>query len=54
MKAKLEPRMVAARIHFPDDFEHDAAMCPDRITPSSHGSRIKVVIVAAAGFHDKF
>jgi hypothetical protein len=27
---------------------------PDRITPSAHGSRIKVVIVAASSFRDKF
>jgi hypothetical protein len=44
MNAMLEPRIVAARIHFSDDFGHGAVTRPDRITPSSHGSRINVDI----------
>jgi hypothetical protein len=44
MKAMLEPRIVAARTHFPDDFGHGFAERPDLITPSSQGSRINVVI----------
>src|ERR1700682_6066754 len=45
MKARLEPRIVAASTHLPDDFGHGLVESPDRITPSSHGSRINVVIV---------
>ena len=48
MKARLEPRIVAASTHLPDDFGHGLAESPDRITPSSHGSRISVVIVGYA------
>ena len=54
MNARLEPRIVAASTHLPDDFGQHAARSPDRITASPHGSRIKVVIVAATGFQDKF
>jgi hypothetical protein len=42
MKAMLEPRMVAANTHGRDSGLHEAAECPDRMTPSSHGCRIKI------------
>jgi hypothetical protein len=53
MNAMLDPRIVAARTHLPEDFGHGVGASPDRITPSAHGSRIKVVIVTATAFHDK-
>src|SRR3989440_5441258 len=46
IKARLEPRIVAASTHLPDDSGHGLGESPDRITPSSHGSRINVVILA--------
>ena len=37
MKAMLDPRMVAARIHGPDSREHGVAARPDLICASAHG-----------------
>ena len=45
INAKLEPRIVAVRIHLPDDFGHGEGTRPDRITPSSYGSGIDLAIV---------
>src|ERR1700674_5816514 len=52
MKARLEPRIVAASTHLPDDLGHGLVESPDRITPSSQGSRINVVIVDCAARQD--
>jgi hypothetical protein len=37
MKAMLDPKIVAARIHGSDTGAHGAAAGLDLITPSSHG-----------------
>src|SRR5262245_63876995 len=42
MKARLEPRIVAARIHGAAPAEQGAAAGEERITPLSHGCGIKV------------
>jgi hypothetical protein len=48
MNARLEPRIVAARTHFSDDFGQGVVAAEARITPSSHGERSNVVILAYA------
>jgi hypothetical protein len=42
MNARLDPRIVAARIEGAAAGEHGAAAAEDRITPSSHGCKIEV------------
>jgi hypothetical protein len=42
MKAMLEPRIVAARIHTLDSGVHGTAVSADRMTASSHGILIEV------------
>src|SRR5438445_9248747 len=41
IKARLDPRIVAARIHGAAFDEHGAAAGAERITPSSHGCAIE-------------
>jgi hypothetical protein len=43
MKAMLEARMVAARIHGLDAFAHGALLGADRITDSSQGVLIEAI-----------
>jgi hypothetical protein len=44
MNAMLEARMVAARIHFPDEAVHATVALPARMTLSSQGSRIAAIM----------
>src|SRR2546427_8938945 len=44
IKARLDPRIVAARIHGAASDEHGAAAGGERMTPPSHGCAIEVFI----------
>jgi hypothetical protein len=44
IKAMLDPRMVATRIHGPARGAHGVALGAERITPSSHGDFMKLAI----------
>jgi hypothetical protein len=41
MNAMLEPKIVAARIHGPDDLVQGAVVALERMTASSQGDRMK-------------
>jgi hypothetical protein len=43
MKAMLEPRIVAASTHFPDERAHGVLAVPTWMTLSSQGSRIDAI-----------
>jgi hypothetical protein len=50
MKAMLEPRMAAARIHGADFGRQGELSVPDLMTASSHGCRIRAVDAQKLGY----
>src|SRR2546422_9438597 len=48
IKARLDPRIVAARIHGAASDEHGAAAGAERMTPPSHGCAIEAFIYLPA------